>query len=136
MYLVASKYNNELFHVKINTCLRYRFVVRCESTTCLFDKLGKKYIELRILDPTFQAVVVDIFDLMNTKFNTNISPTPIFLAKIPFRYGKFEIQVSGTNGFWLTTDDIKSDQTMDVDLELSSVYNFGIHWIVKRISIL
>ena len=75
MYLVASKYNNELFHVKINTCLRYRFVVRCESTTCLFDKLGKKYIELRILDPTFQAVVVDIFDLMNTKFNTNISPT-------------------------------------------------------------
>lgn len=136
MQLIPSKYNKDLYHMKIDDCLKYRFVVRCESTSCIFDKQGKKYIELQPTDSMFESTLSRIFEVMNEKFNTDVSPNSTFIAKIPFRYGKYEIKISSDEGYWLTTDDVKINQIMYVDLELSTVYNFGIHWIVKHINIL
>tara|TARA_B100000378_G_C18013418_1_gene401541 strand:+ start:696 stop:1190 length:495 start_codon:yes stop_codon:yes gene_type:complete len=60
-------------------------------------------------------------------------------VKIPFKYGRFNIDIIDKEGNKLTTDQINQDNNMICHIELSNIWNFnnsyGCIWNLKKIEL-
>lgn len=139
--IFKSKYNHTLYHIRdrSNTiCKSTNLMVEldCISSSYIFDKNGKRYMEVSLNESTVMKDIRNIQVLMNNVFETNETLSSDIIVKVPYRYGKFEIKVIDLDNYMLTTEDIKPNTRLRVILELSSVYDFGVNWIVRKITVL
>jgi hypothetical protein len=132
--LKRCEYNHHLYKITSNVSID----VWCESNTIIFDKNGKKYIELNVGDSdTCIAFLSELERVMNDTFDCHSSILPYtIVAKVPFRYGHFEMKVSDEDGYFLTTDAVCPNKRLCVTLVVSSVYDYGVNWMVQHITIL
>lgn len=134
MILTPCKYNHELFQIASHG---HVLEVECECNTPIFDKHGKKYIELHVGDSDeCVAFLTSLERAMNDRFHTKQIVPYTIVAKLPFRYGRFELKVSDEEGYFRTTDDVRANTRLRVRLEVTSVYDFGVHWMVRHITVL
>lgn len=127
MYLLREPKNREN--------LRVELVCTCESH--VFDANGKKYIELSLKGSSFVEHIRSVIQpVMNAFFCKDELLPEIVLVKLPFRYNKFEITVKSSDGFNTTTEDLTPRTMVRVQLEISSVYDFGINWILRQATII
>lgn len=134
MILTPCKYNHELFQVASRGNV---LDVDCECNTPIFDKRGKKYIELNVGDSDeCVAFLTSLERAMNDRFRTQQIVPYTIVAKLPFRYGRFELKVSDEEGYLHTTDDVRANTRLRVRLEVTSVYDYGVHWMVRHITVL
>ena len=93
MFLERCKYNHELYRVMKNRSQFKSMHVSCESHTTIFDNNGKKYIELYVGgSQTCVEFVSELERTMNERFDKKGSLPYAIVAKVPFRYGHFEIK--------------------------------------------
>jgi hypothetical protein len=134
MILTPCKYNHELFQIASRGNV---LEVECECNTSIFDKHGKKYIELNVGDSDeCVAFLTSLERAMNDQFHTKQIVPYTIVAKLPFRYGRFELKVSDEEGYFRTTDDVRANTRLRVRLEVTSVYDYGVHWMVRHITVL
>jgi hypothetical protein len=134
MILTPCKYNHELFQIASRGNV---LDVDCECNTPIFDNHGKKYIELNVGDSDeCVAFLTSLERAMNDRFRTQQIVPYTIVAKLPFRYGRFELKVSDEEGYLHTTDDVRANTRLRVRLEVTSVYDYGVHWMVRHITVL
>jgi hypothetical protein len=134
MILTPCKYNHELFQIASHGNV---LDVDCECNTPIFDNHGKKYIELNVGDSDeCVAFLTSLERAMNDRFRTQQIVPYTIVAKLPFRYGRFELKVSDEEGYLHTTDDVRANTRLRVRLEVTSVYDYGVHWMVRHITVL
>ena len=138
MFLQKTRYNPHLYllrepHNREN--LRVELVCTCYSH--VFYTNGKKYIELSLKGSRFVDHIRTVIQpVMNAYFRKDELLPEVLLVKVPFRYNKFEITVRSSDGFNTTTEDLTPQTLVRVVLEVSSVYDFWIHWILRQATIL
>ena len=134
MILTPCKYNHELFQIASSGNV---LDVDCECNTPIFDKHGKKYLELNVgHSDECVSFLTSLEGAMNDRFRTQQILPYTIVAKLPFRYGRFELKVSDEEGYLRTTDDVRANTRLRVRLEVTSVYDYGVHWMVRHITIL
>ena len=143
MFFVRSKYNPELFVVRASASSKHplSYEADCHTSSGIYERFGKKYIVLHIAESSeYTNHMRDVDHAMRVFFKRDKTqhetPEQSICAKIPFRYGKFEIKVSDEDHFWRTTEDVQPGAYLKVELELSSVFDYGMNWVVRHITIL
>lgn len=138
MIFYKTRYNHEIFHMK-----KYngdpgpqQIEVECVSRSGIFDISGKKYMNIYLWDPVFLEALHCLERNMNNYFKRDEYLSPNLCVKLPFRYGKFEVKFSKETHYLTTSEDLEPDMLLRVVLELSTVYNFGVNWIIRSIMVL
>ena len=139
MFIYKTKYNKDLYHVKLSSkhgC-NVSVELKCVSHSCVFDVNGKKYIDISLENSKFTEQIQILQTVMNKYFEKKESLSPNIRVKVPFRYGKFEIKrILDDLGYLITTEEIRPNMMLKIVLEISSVFDYGVNWIIRDITVL
>jgi hypothetical protein len=138
MFFYKTRYNNELYHVRRNheDGFPTRVEIDCTSLSGIFDVHGKKYMKISLKDSDFMSELSNMERCMNEYFKKEGQLSSVLCVKIPYRYGKFEIKFTNETHFLTTSDDLQPNMLLRVVLEMSTIYDFGVNWIIRTIMVL
>lgn len=119
-----------------------KVIMRCRAASSVYIKDKSRRIDLEILRfaDEVRAIEAFVFEKLNKPVTHGCVRSESSLltdVKIPCKYGHVIIPITGSNGQRITTFDISVMDTLDVVLELKTVWatttHCGLTWVLHSI---